>query len=133
MRHKSDFGSGTGTDASTPEPSSLGEPSADHLATGPSSVLGGSPERDARAILAGLACGLVVGATLGLLLAPQRGRDSRAWIAQQGREARRRAGKFLDPSAARAIIRERGVRGLLDALRRTPQATDLDTSSPKVV
>jgi hypothetical protein len=47
---------------------------------------------------AGLLCGLILGATLGLLLAPQSGRDSRAWITQQ----------------AQAIVQRRGIRGLLE-------------------
>jgi hypothetical protein len=64
----------------------------------------GSPSRlswdgDVAVTLAGLACGLVVGVTLGLLLAPRSGHDSRAWIAQQ----------------ARSIVRRRGIRGLVEA------------------
>lgn len=61
-------------------------------------------------VLAGLACGLAIGVALGLLLAPQPGRDSRAWIAQR----------------ARAIVRQRGVRGLVDAVRSGPRTGRLD-------
>jgi hypothetical protein len=68
-------------------------------------------------VLAGFACGLLVGAALALLFAPAPGRDSRAWVARQGREARRRVGSLLDPAAARAIVQKRGVRGLWEALR----------------
>ena len=87
-----------------------------------------------RAILAGLACGIVIGTTLGLLLAPKSGRDTRAWIAAQGREARRRARKLLDPSTAQVIVREHGIRGLVEAVRRAAaeEPRDADAVMPVV-
>jgi len=79
--------------------------------------------RDASAFLAGLACGLTVGAVLGLLLAPKPGRDSRAWIANRSRQAGRRAKVLLDVSAVRDIIRRRGILGLRDAWQKPRDAT----------
>lgn len=69
-------------------------------------------------VLAAFACGLAAGAALGLLLAPARGRDSRQWIAARGRAAARGAAQVLDRQRVYAIIRERGIRGLADALQR---------------
>ena len=68
-------------------------------------------------LLAGLACGLAAGATLGLLLAPAPGRDTRARILEQGRAARARTAKWFDRQTAIEIVRRRGIRGLLDTLQ----------------
>jgi hypothetical protein len=69
------------------------------------------------AILAGFVFGVVAGAAVGLLFAPAGGRDTRQWIATRGREAGRRAAHMFDPAQATAIIRQSGVRGLIDAAR----------------
>jgi gas vesicle protein len=65
----------------------------------------------------GLACGLAAGVALALLLAPAPGRETRAWVARQGREARRRAGELLHTPEMNAIIRRSGLLGLADVLR----------------
>lgn len=104
--------------ARTSQPFTIVEPDVDRAATDAAATAGRSVNRKAVAALAGLVCGLVVGAALGLFLAPRSGRDNRAWIVQKGREARRRAGVLLDPSVALSIIRKQGVRGLSDVLRR---------------
>jgi hypothetical protein len=69
-------------------------------------------------ILAGAACGLVVGAAVGLLLAPDDGRCTRRWISAQGRHAGQRAAARLHGLDVVGFIRDRGVLGLVDALRR---------------
>jgi hypothetical protein len=77
--------------------------------------------RDSSAFLIGLAPGLILGGILGLLLAPRRGRDSRAWIANRSRHVRHRATALLDVSVVYDIIRRRGVLGLH---RDAPQLRD---------
>jgi hypothetical protein len=75
-------------------------------------------EDDALApIVAGFVCGVVVGAAVGILFAPVRGRETREWIARHGRQAGRRAADLLDPAQATAVIRQRGIRGLVEMLR----------------
>lgn len=78
-------------------------------------------ERDGSALLAGLVCGLTVGAVLGLLLAPKPGRESRAWIGNRSLQAGRQAKAFLNSSAIRDIIRRRGVLGLRDVWQQSRQ------------
>jgi hypothetical protein len=68
-------------------------------------------------VLLGLACGMAAGAALGLLFAPARGSEARAWVAAQGRAAGRRTAAFLDRRDAIAIVSRDGVRGLIEALR----------------
>lgn len=69
------------------------------------------------AILAGFACGVIVGAAVGLLFAPAGGRDTREWITRHGREAGRRAAQIFDPARANVIIRQSGIRGLVEVMR----------------
>lgn len=61
---------------------------------------------------------LLTGACLALMLAAT-GRETRQWIATQGRAARRRTGQLLHTEQLTAIIRRGGVLGLADRLRRT--------------
>jgi gas vesicle protein len=69
--------------------------------------------------VAGFATGLLTGAALALLLAPATGRETRQWMATQGRAARRRTGQLLHTEQLTAVIRRSGVLGLADMLRRT--------------
>ncbi len=68
--------------------------------------------------VAGFTCGVLAGAALALLMAPAPGRETRQWIATQGRAARRRTGQLLHAEQLGAIIRRSGVVGLADVLRR---------------
>ena len=64
--------------------------------------------------LAGFATGVVLGAALGLLLAPARGRDSRRSMAMQGRAARASTSRVLRRNRELlAIVRREGVRGII--------------------
>ncbi len=74
-------------------------------------------------LVVAFASGLAVGAALGVMLAPTPGRDTRGWIAERGRTARRGITPLLHPQEAMAVIRERGVRGLLDAMAKAAEAT----------
>ena len=62
-------------------------------------------DRHLAGVTAGLVCGLAVGAAIGLLLAPRPG-PGRRWVEP-----------LLHPRHATDVIRQRGVRGLLDLLR----------------
>jgi hypothetical protein len=68
-------------------------------------------------VLLGFVCGMAAGAALGLLFAPARGSDARAWVAVQGRAAGRRTAAFLNQRDAIAIVSRDGVRGLIEVLR----------------
>lgn len=68
-------------------------------------------------LVAGFACGLLTGAALGLLLAPARGRDTRAWIVARGADARSRTARLLQQHDVMGIVRRSGIRGLAAALR----------------
>ena len=70
-------------------------------------------------LVAGFATGLLTGACLALLLAPAPGRETRQWMAAQGRAARRRTGQLLHREQLTAVIRRSGVLGLADILHRT--------------
>lgn len=67
----------------------------------------------------GLACGVLAGAALAMLVTPASGRETRHWLVSQGRAARRRTGQLLHTEQLIAIVRRRGVLGLADVLRRT--------------
>jgi gas vesicle protein len=72
----------------------------------------------------GFACGVLAGAALAVLVTPASGRETRQWIARQGRAARRRTGQLLHTEQLIAIVRRRGVLGLADVLRRTGTAQE---------
>lgn len=63
----------------------------------------------------GLACGAILGVSLGMLFAPQPGAQSRTWIADRGRGVARRV--RITGQEATDIVRQKGVRGLLAVLR----------------
>ena len=69
--------------------------------------------------VAGFATGLLTGAALAVLLAPATGRETRQWMATQGRAARRRTGQLLHTEQLAGVIRRSGILGLADMLRRT--------------
>jgi hypothetical protein len=79
--------------------------------------------------LLGLMCGLAAGAGLALLLAPASGRDTRRWVAVQGRAAGRRTGQILHTDQLTAIIRRSGILGLADMLRHTDQPSAVPTEN----
>ena len=68
----------------------------------------------------GLACGMLVGAAVGLLAAPTTGANARHWIADQGRAVGRRGAALR--SEAIDIVRRRGILGLADAVSRREPA-----------
>jgi hypothetical protein len=72
--------------------------------------------------LLGFACGVLVGTALGLVFAPAPGRDTRRWITTRTGDIYRSAAPLFHPSELGAIVRQRGVRGLLDALHRESPA-----------
>ena len=80
--------------------------------------------------VAGFACGVLAGATLALLATPASGRETRQWLVNQGRAARRRTGQLLHTDQLIAIVRRRGVLGLADTLRRTDTGSELPTTAP---
>ena len=65
----------------------------------------------------GLAFGAILGVGLGLLFAPRPGAQSRTWIAERGRDVARRV--RITGHDATDIVRQKGVRGLYQALRST--------------
>jgi hypothetical protein len=69
--------------------------------------------------------GLMTGAAIAVLLAPASGRQTRGWIATQGRAAGRRAAGLFDREKAMAVVRGRGVLGLVKRLREPRPATTL--------
>jgi hypothetical protein len=77
-------------------------------------------------LIAGFACGMLAGAAVAVLLAPAPGRDTRAWLAIHGRDARRRTAKFLRTDEMHAIIRKSGMLGLAEVLRRASSGADGD-------
>jgi gas vesicle protein len=68
-------------------------------------------------LLAGLACGLAAGGAVALLFAPASGRDSRARLMAEGRAARSRTAEWFNRTAAIELVRRKGIRGLVRALR----------------
>jgi len=70
----------------------------------------------------GFLIGLGCGVGIGLLTAPQPGRESQAWLRARADAARRRAATFIRQNDAMGVMRRRGVRGLLQLLQQP--ATD---------
>jgi gas vesicle protein len=73
-----------------------------------------SADQRSRFVL-GLACGAILGVSLGMLFAPRSGAQSRTWIAERGRTVARRV--RISRQEATDIVRHKGVRGLFAVLR----------------
>ena len=68
--------------------------------------------------VAGLACGLLMGSLVALLLTPRKGRDTRHWLADRGRSVGRWTSNVLHREELMGIVRRSGVVGLAEWRRR---------------
>lgn len=62
----------------------------------------------------GLLIGMGAGVAVGLLTAPVPGRDSRAWVLARGAAVRRRTAEYVRTHNVMDIVRQRGLRGLMN-------------------